>query len=112
LPGVIHPIVGVADSFRARVVEATHESLVFEVAGASTKMHRFVDLMRPQRLVELVRTSLPSLVDAADHLSPRPGQHVLDMFLRYCRVCVRVARGHHGRLSDLNAPFDSEVAFR
>ena len=51
----------VADIFRAQVIDTTHESFVFEVTGASTKIDKFVDLMRPLGLVELSRTGVLSI---------------------------------------------------
>src|SRR6202048_1420676 len=41
-----------ADAFRARVIDATTESFVFEITGNSTKINQFIDLMRPLGLVE------------------------------------------------------------
>ena len=51
----------VADIFRARVIDTTHESFVFELTGASSKIDKFVDLMRPLGLVELSRTGVLSI---------------------------------------------------
>jgi acetolactate synthase-1/3 small subunit len=51
----------VGDIFRARVIDTTHESFVFEVTGASSKIDKFVDLMRPLGLVELSRTGVLSI---------------------------------------------------
>ena len=51
----------VADIFRAKVVDTTHESFVFEVTGASNKIDKFVDLMRGLGLVEVSRTGVLSL---------------------------------------------------
>ena len=51
----------VADIFRARVIDTTHESFVFELTGAPSKIDKFVDLMRPLGLVELSRTGVLSL---------------------------------------------------
>ena len=51
----------VADIFRARVIDTTHESFVFELTGAPSKVDKFVDLMRPLGLVELSRTGVLSL---------------------------------------------------
>ena len=50
-----------ADIFRARVIDTTHESFVFELTGAPSKIDKFVDLMRPLGLVELSRTGVLSL---------------------------------------------------
>lgn len=51
----------VSDIFRAKVVDTTHESFVFELTGASTKIDKFVDLMRPLGLTEVSRTGVLSL---------------------------------------------------
>ena len=51
----------IADAFRARVIDATHESFVFELTGAPSKIDQFVALMRPIGLVELSRTGVLSL---------------------------------------------------
>ena len=50
-----------ADIFRAKVIDTTHESFVFELTGAPTKIDKFVELMRPLGLVELSRTGVLSI---------------------------------------------------
>lgn len=45
-----------ADVFRARVVDATNESFVFEMTGTGEKIDAFINLMRPLGLVEVSRT--------------------------------------------------------
>jgi acetolactate synthase-1/3 small subunit len=50
-----------ADIFRAKVIDTSHESFVFELTGASSKIDQFVALMRPIGLVELSRTGVLSL---------------------------------------------------
>src|SRR5256885_17524 len=45
-----------ADIFRARVVDSTTESFVFEMTGASEKLNAFIALMEPLGLVEGART--------------------------------------------------------
>jgi len=47
-----------ADVFRARVVDSTNESFVFEVTGASSKVDAFIELMRPLGMVEMARTGI------------------------------------------------------
>ena len=42
-----------ADAFRARVIDATTESFVFEITGNTAKIDQFIDLMRPLGLVEV-----------------------------------------------------------
>ncbi|HEY2132209.1 MAG TPA: acetolactate synthase small subunit, partial [Acetobacteraceae bacterium] len=41
-----------SDAFRARVVDATIESFVFEMTGSTDKLDAFVELMRPLGLAE------------------------------------------------------------
>ncbi|MFN3449130.1 MAG: acetolactate synthase small subunit [Roseococcus sp.] len=45
-----------ADAFRARVVDATTESFVFEMTGNAEKIDAFLALMRPLGLAEVSRT--------------------------------------------------------
>ena len=50
-----------ADAFRARVVDATTESFVFEMTGNSDKLDAFAALMRPLGLAEISRTGVAAL---------------------------------------------------
>jgi acetolactate synthase-1/3 small subunit len=50
-----------ADVYRARVIDATIESFVFEVTGASDKIDTFVALMREVGLVEVARTGIVAI---------------------------------------------------
>jgi acetolactate synthase I/III small subunit len=45
-----------ADVFRARVIDSTTESFVFEMTGAAEKLNAFIVLMEPLGLVEVSRT--------------------------------------------------------
>ncbi|WP_374576814.1 acetolactate synthase small subunit [Phenylobacterium sp.] len=56
----------IADIFRARVLDTTIDSFVFEITGVSSKIDKFVELMRPLGLVELSRTGVLSLTRGAD----------------------------------------------
>jgi len=51
----------ISEIFRAKVIDTTHDSFVFEVTGAPSKIDKFVDLMRPLGLVELSRTGVLSI---------------------------------------------------
>ena len=51
----------VADIFRARALDTTHESFVFEATGARDKINAFIDLMRPLGLTEVSRTGVLSI---------------------------------------------------
>jgi len=50
-----------AEAFRARVVDATTESFVFEMTGATDKLDAFLDLMRPLGLAEVSRTGVAAI---------------------------------------------------
>jgi acetolactate synthase-1/3 small subunit len=50
-----------ADAFRARVIDATTESFVFEITGASEKIESFIALMLPVGLVEVSRTGIVAI---------------------------------------------------
>ncbi len=50
-----------ADSFRARAVDTTHTSFVFEITGAPGKIDTFVELMRPLGLVDVSRTGVAAI---------------------------------------------------
>jgi acetolactate synthase I/III small subunit len=50
-----------ADAFRARVIDATSESFVFEITGASDKIESFINLMLPLGLVEVSRSGVVAI---------------------------------------------------
>jgi acetolactate synthase I/III small subunit len=50
-----------ADAFRARVIDASIESFVFEITGASEKIESFINLMLPLGLVEVSRTGVVAI---------------------------------------------------
>jgi acetolactate synthase-1/3 small subunit len=50
-----------ADVYRARVVDATTSSFVFEVTGGSDKIDTFVALMREVGLIEVARTGIVAI---------------------------------------------------
>ena len=51
----------IAEIFRARVVDATIESFVFEMTGSADKLDAFVRLMRPLGLVDFSRTGVVAI---------------------------------------------------
>ncbi len=51
----------IAEIFRARSVDATTESFIFELTGKSSKIDSFIDLMRPLGLVEIARTGAAAM---------------------------------------------------
>jgi len=60
-----------ADAFRARVIDATTESFVFEVTGSSDKIEQFVALMLPLGLVEVARTGIAAIVRGPQEMHAR-----------------------------------------
>jgi acetolactate synthase-1/3 small subunit len=51
----------IADAFRARVIDATTESFVFELTGGTEKLDAFLALMRPLGLAEVSRTGIAAI---------------------------------------------------
>ena len=51
-----------ADVFRAKVVDTTIESFIFEITGTTEKIDNFVGLMRQIGLVEVGRTGVVGLI--------------------------------------------------
>jgi acetolactate synthase I/III small subunit len=50
-----------AEAFRAKVIDATTESFIFEITGAPRKIDDFVELMRGIGLVEVSRTGVAAI---------------------------------------------------
>ncbi len=50
-----------ADAFRARVVDVTQNSFVFEITGKTRKVEQFISLMQPIGLEEVVRTGVTAI---------------------------------------------------
>ena len=50
-----------ADAFRARVIDATPGSFIFELTGATDKLDAFLTLMRPLGLAEVSRTGIAAI---------------------------------------------------
>lgn len=51
----------IADIFRANVIDATNESFVFEVVGATDKVDAFIRLMEPLGLADVSRTGVVAI---------------------------------------------------
>ena len=56
----------IADSFRARTVDTTLESFVFEITGKPEKIDQFVSLLEPLGLVEVSRTGVAAIGRGAE----------------------------------------------
>ena len=55
-----------SNAFRARVIDTTHTSFVFEVTGAPTKIEAFIGLMRPLGLVDVSRTGVVAIARGSE----------------------------------------------
>jgi acetolactate synthase-1/3 small subunit len=51
----------IADAFRARVVDTSIGSFVFELTGATDKVEAFIELIRPLGLAEVSRTGIAAI---------------------------------------------------
>jgi acetolactate synthase-1/3 small subunit len=58
----------IGDIFRARVIDTTLESFIFELTGESEKIDAFIELMRPLGLVEVSRTGVLSIHRGAERM--------------------------------------------
>jgi acetolactate synthase-1/3 small subunit len=51
----------VSGIFRAKALDTTHSSFVFEITGAPSKIDAYIELMRPLGLVEVSRTGVAAI---------------------------------------------------
>ena len=51
----------IADIFRARAIDSTDESFIFEISGSTQKLDAFIDLMAPLGLVDVSRTGVAAI---------------------------------------------------
>ncbi|CCG07905.1 Acetolactate synthase, small subunit [Pararhodospirillum photometricum DSM 122] len=56
----------IADIFRARVVDSTNESFVFEIVGKTEKINAFIALMEPLGLTDVTRTGVAAIARGCD----------------------------------------------
>jgi acetolactate synthase I/III small subunit len=55
----------IADIFRARAIDSTNNSFVFEISGSTEKLDAFIRLMKPLGLVEISRTGVVAIARGA-----------------------------------------------
>jgi len=51
----------IADIFRARAIDSTNDSFVFEISGSTDKLNAFIRLMEPLGLVDVSRTGVVAI---------------------------------------------------
>ena len=76
-PNTRAEILRVADIFRANVVDAGTESLIFEVTGAEDKIQAITEMLEPFGILEMVRTGVVAMTRGSAAVStqeykPRP----------------------------------------
>lgn len=55
----------IADIFRARALDSTNESFVFEIVGDTGKLDAFIELMKPLGLIDVSRTGVVAIARGA-----------------------------------------------
>ncbi|MGE0746646.1 MAG: acetolactate synthase small subunit [Rhodospirillales bacterium] len=58
----------IADIFRARAIDSTNASFVFEISGSTDKLNAFIKLMEPLGLVDVSRTGAVAIARGAEGL--------------------------------------------
>ena len=51
----------IATAFEAKLIDATTESLIFEITGRSARVEQFIEVMRPLGLINVCRTGVAAL---------------------------------------------------
>lgn len=52
---------GVAEIFKAKIVDVCPECLIFEISGEESKLRAFFDMMRTYGVIEIARTGITAL---------------------------------------------------
>jgi acetolactate synthase-1/3 small subunit len=60
-------VLQIVDTFRARVVDVSPDTLMIEVTGTEDKIDGLVEVLRPYGIVELVRTGRVAMVRGSDN---------------------------------------------
>ncbi|RCL02726.1 MAG: acetolactate synthase I/III small subunit [Candidatus Tokpelaia sp. JSC188] len=61
-------VLHMAEAFHARVVDATINHFVFEITGKSSKLKKFIAVMRPLGLAEICRTGVAAMNRGANEI--------------------------------------------
>ena len=51
----------ISDIFRARAIDSTNVSFVFEISGSTQKIDAFIELMKPLGLIDISRTGVVAI---------------------------------------------------
>ncbi len=58
----------IADIFRARAIDSTDKSFVFEISGSTDKLNAFINLMLPLGLIDVSRTGVVAIARGSEGL--------------------------------------------
>ena len=61
-------IIGLADIFRAKIVDVSADSMVIELTGDEPKINAFLKLLEDFTVTELVRTGITGLARGAEDI--------------------------------------------
>ena len=69
--------------YHAKIVDVTHKSLMLEMTGVPSEVDRFINIMRPFGIIEMVRTGIvamargdePTSARSHDYVYSKNGQH-------------------------------------
>lgn len=61
-------VIAVVDSFRAKIIDFAHESLMIELTGNQQKVDAFIKLMEEYDILELARTGIAGLGRGTEHI--------------------------------------------
>jgi acetolactate synthase I/III small subunit len=64
-------VLNIADIFRAKVVDVTHDTLTLEVSGAQGKIEAILELLSPIGILELLRTGMVAIPRAKKVQKPK-----------------------------------------
>ena len=51
-------ILSVTETFRARIIDISQDSMIIEISGSAEKVTSFIELVRPYGIIEVVRTGI------------------------------------------------------
>ena len=54
-------VIRLSETYRAKIVDTSKNSFVFELTGAIDKINSFIEMMRPLGLVDISRTGLAAI---------------------------------------------------
>ena len=86
-------IMQMVDVFRAHIVDVTSSSMIVEITGDEEKINGFIEVMRPQGIIEMVRTGSVAMGRGTNSLLAGIGSYAsmyaVSRFIILLMVCDR-----------------------